>query len=299
MKHIDFTTLRVLVLIADTGSLSAAARQYALTLAAISKRLLDAEALLGVTLFERTSKGVTATDAGRMLIAHARQLLYESDRMLANLSGFRTGEIGAVRVGANTSAMTQLLPEELSRFAHEHPAIRLDLAELPSNEIVARLADGRLDIGVFSANAIHKGLEVRPYFKNRLCIVARATSSLARRRSVAFASVLSHPLVALESDSALMHLLHREARDQPLRVAVQVRSFDVVCRFVQAGIGIAVLPQRSAKLYAKSMNLAIIPMTDAWSEYALLVGTRSVETLNAASRLLFQSMARSHVLRRS
>lgn len=298
MKHIDFTTLRVLVLIADTGSLSAAARQYALTLAAISKRLLDAEALLGVTLFERTSKGVTATDAGRMLIAHARQLLYESDRMLANLSGFRTGETGAVRVGANTSAMTQFLPEELSRFAHEHPAIRLDLAELPSDEIVARLADGRLDIGVFSANAIHKGLEVRPYFKNRLCIVARATSSLARRRSVAFASVLSHPLVALESDSALMHLLHREARDQPLRVAVQVRSFDVVCRFVQAGIGIAVLPQRSAKLYAKSMNLAIIPMTDAWSEYALLVGTRSVETLNAASRLLFQSMARSHVLRR-
>ena len=142
---------------------------------------------------------------------------------------------------------------------------------------------------------MYKGLEVRPYFKNRLCIVARARSSLARRKSVAFANVLSHPLVALESDSALMHLLHREAKDQPLRVAVQVRSFDVVCRFVQAGIGIGVLPQRSAKLYARSMNLAIIPLTDTWSEYSLLVGTRSVETLNAASRLLFQSMARSNV----
>jgi DNA-binding transcriptional LysR family regulator len=293
MKKIDFTTLRVIVLIAETGSLSAAARQHSLTLAAISRRLLGVEALLKVSLFKRMSKGVVPTDAGRMLVAHARQLLYEMDRLHANLSVFQTGETGTVRVGGNASAMTQFLPEELSRFSHRHPAIRLDLSELTSDEIIARLADGRLDIGLFSANAVHKGLDVRPYLNNHLCVVARDGTNLARRKSVAFSTLLNHSFVGLESDSALMHLLRSKTQGQHLRVSVHVRSFDVVCRFVQAGIGIGVLPTSSAALYARSMNLVIIPLTDAWAVYPLLIGTRSVETLNAPSRLLFQSMAES------
>jgi DNA-binding transcriptional LysR family regulator len=293
MKHIDFTTLRIIILIAETGSLSAAARQCCLTLAAVSKRLLEVEALLQVSLFKRVPKGMVPTDAGRMMIAHARQLLYEMARMNANLSGFRTGEAGAVHVGGNTSAMTQFLPEELSKFSQRHPGIRLDLAELTSDEIVSRLADGRLDVGLFSANAVHKGLEVRPFINNRLCIVVRAGSDLARRKSAAFSTVLDHSLVGLENDSTLMHLLQSKAQDRHLRVSVQVRSFDVVCRFVQAGVGVGVLPTGSAKLYARAMNLAIVALTDAWAEYTLLLGTRSLDTLNAPSRLLFESLSAS------
>jgi DNA-binding transcriptional LysR family regulator len=293
MKQIDFTTLRVITLIAETGSLSAAARQYCLTLAAVSKRLLELEALLQVTLFKRVPKGMVPTDAGRMMVGHARQLLYEMDRMQAKISDFRTGEAGAVHVGGNTSAMTQFLPEVLSKFSQCHPGIRLDLAELTSDEIVSRLADGRLDVGLFSANAMHKGLEVRPFIKNRLCVVTQVGTALARRKSVAFSTVLDHSLVGLESDSALMHLLQSKAQDRHLRVSVQVRSFDVVCRFVQAGAGIGVLPMGSAKLYAKSMNLITVALTDSWAEYTLLLATRSLDTLNAPSRLLFDALSAS------
>jgi len=291
MKKIDFTTLRIIVLIADAGSLSAAARQYYLTLAAISKRLLDVEAILEISLFERTPKGVIPTEAGRIMIAHARQLLYDMDLMHANLSEFRTGEAGSVRIGGNTSAMTQFLPEELSTFSQQHPAIRLDLTELSSDEIVAQLTDGRLDIGLFSANTPHKGLEVRPFINNHLCVVTRAGTSLARRKSIAFSDVSDYTFVGLESYSALTHLLKKNTSDRQLRVSVQVRSFDLVCRFVQAGVGIAILPEGSALLYASSMNLALITLTDPWAEYPLLLGTRSLATLNASSRLLFQSMS--------
>jgi DNA-binding transcriptional LysR family regulator len=290
MKKVDFTTLRILVLIADTGSLSAAARRYFLTVSAVSKRLIEAEALLRVSLFKRIPTGVEPTEAGRMMIAHARQLLYEIDRMHANLSAFQTGEAGSVRVGGNTSAMTQFLPEELSKFSQQHPAIKLDLTELPSDEIVDRLSDGRLDIGLFSANAVHRGLEVRPFINNRLCVIARAGSKLARRKSVTFSTVLHHSFVGLESSSALMHLLHSKTKEGIFKVTVQVRSFDIACRFVQAGVGISILPQGSAVLYAGAMNLAVIPLTDTWAAYPLLLGTRSTETLNAPSRLLFDAM---------
>lgn len=298
MKQIDFPTLRIIVLIADTGSLSAAARQYCLTLAAVSKRLLDAETLLQVSLFTRSSRGMTPTDAGRTMIAHARRLLYEMDLMHAGLSGFRSGEAGAVRVGGNTSAITQFLPEEFHRFRHSHPAIRLDLAELPSDEIISRLADGRLDVGVFSANAVHKGLEVQPFIHNRLCVVVRADAPLARKKSVRFSSVLDYSLVGLESDSTLMHLLHRMTNG-PLNVSVQVRGFDVVCRFVQAGLGVGVLPIDSARLYAGSMDLKIVELAEPWADYTLLLGVRSLDTLNAPSRHLFAALSGNATARRS
>lgn len=290
MKNIDFTTLRLIVLVDEVGSLSAAARQYSLTLAAISKRLLEAEALLDVRLFDRSAKGMVATLGGRAVVAHARQLLYEMDRMQADISEYRTGEAGYVRVGGNTSAMTQFLPERLSSFSRRHPAIRLDLAEQPSDEIVARLANGRLDVGLFSANAGHSGLHVRQYSFNHLCVVVPKNSRLARRKSVNFSALLDQPFVGLESDSALMHLLQNKAFDRHLRVPVQVRSFDVACRFVQAGIGIGILPIGSATLYAKAMDLAVVKLSDAWAEYPLLIGTRSLDTLSASSRLLLDDL---------
>lgn len=293
MKLLDFTSLRIIVMIAETGSLSAAAQQCNLTLAAVSKRLRDAEALLEVSLFDRSSRGVVPTDAGRALFAHARQLLYEMDRMHADLSKFRTGDAGAVRVGGNTSAITQFLPEEFSRFTRRYPAIRLDLVELTSDEIVSRLSDGRLDIGLFSANAVHDGIETHPFIGNRLCAVVRADAPLARQPTTQFSAILQHSLIGLESDSTLMHLLHRQKQDRQLHVSIQVRGFDVVCRFVQAGLGIGVLPSGSASLYAQSMGLKIVELTDAWAEYTLLLGTRSRDTLNAPSRLLFQSLLES------
>ncbi|MCK9509940.1 MAG: LysR substrate-binding domain-containing protein [Pigmentiphaga sp.] len=116
---------------------------------------------------------------------------------------------------------------------------------------------------------------------------------LARQATTQFSAILQHSLIGLESDSTLMHLLHRQKEDRQLHVSIQVRGFDVVCRFVQAGLGIGVLPSGSASLYAQSMGLKIVELTDAWAEYTLLLGTRSRDTLNAPSRLLFQSLLES------
>jgi DNA-binding transcriptional LysR family regulator len=289
MKRLDLSTLQLMVLIAESGSLTAAARRASLTLAAVSKRLLEFESQLEVPLFTRLAKGVVPTDAGRAVVAHARQALFDFDRLEAELSEFRVGRTGTVRLGANASAMTQFLPEDLGRFSRQHPAVRVDLTELTSDAIVARVADGRLDLGIFSATVTHAGVPTFAYRSDRLCIVTRKGSRLARRRRVAFEEIRDQPFIGLETGSSLVQLLHGRAAG-PLKMPVQARSFDVACRFVQAGLGLALIPERSAALYAPTMGLAIVALDEPWARRELLIGTRSYDTLAASARLLLEAL---------
>ncbi|HRO60602.1 MAG TPA: LysR substrate-binding domain-containing protein [Burkholderiaceae bacterium] len=290
MKRLDLSTLQLVVLIADSGSLTAAARRASLTLAAVSKRLLDLEQRFGVMLFERRASGTVPTEAGRALIAHARQMLFDFERMQAEMSAFGEGRSGTVRLGANASAMTQFLPEDLSAFAARRPAIRIDLTELTSEAIVMRLIDGRLELGIFSSTVAHLQIRAVAYRSDRLCIVVRSGTKLARRRKIAFAELRGEPVVGLEPGSSLVQLLHEHA-DGPFAMPVQARSFDVACRFVQAGLGVAVMPEGTARLYSTAMGLAILALDEPWAHRELLLGSCSDDTLSAPARLLFDELS--------
>jgi DNA-binding transcriptional LysR family regulator len=293
MKRLDLSTLQLMVLIADSGSLTEAAKRASLTLAAVSKRLLEFESQLQLALFTRLPKGVVPTEAGRTVVAHARQALFDFDRLEAELSEFRVGRSGTVRLGANASAMTQFLPEDLGRFSRQHPAVRVDLTELTSDAIVARVADARLDLGIFSATVAYGGVQTFGYRSDRVCVVTRKGSRLARRRCVAFDEIRDQPFIGLEPGSSIVQLLHSRA-GSALKMPVQARSFDVACRFVQAGLGLALIPERSAELYAPTMGLAIVALDDEWARRDLLIGTRSYDTLSASARLLLEELRAEH-----
>lgn len=285
MNRLNLSTLHLIVLIADSGSMTEAAKKASLTVAAVSKRLVDLENQLQIALFNRHGKGVTPTEAGRAVLAQARQLLYDFDRLETQLNAFRTGSQGTVRLGANAASMTQFVPEHLARFFRDHPDIRVDLTELNTDEIVSRLVDGRLDLGLFAERETPQPVQVFPYRSYRLCVVARPDFKLAKRSRIRFEEVSACPIIGLEGGSSLIQLLHRRAA-QALDVPVAASSFDVVCRFVQAGLGIGVLPEPVASIYAPAMDLVKLTLTDEWAHRGILIGTRSFDTLTPPARLL-------------
>lgn len=279
MNRLNLTTLNLVALIADSGSLKEAARKASLTTAAVSKRLLELEDQLQVPLFRRHGKGVTPTDAGRAVVAQGRQLLFDFERLQEQLNEFRIGRLGTVRLGANASAMTQFVPEDLARFFALHPDIRVDLRELPSDQIIDRLTDGRLDLGLFAERRTPTPVQVFPYRTHRLCAVVRKDSELARRKRVSFEDISKLPIIGLEGGSTLLQLLQHQS-PRALNVPVQVRSFDVLCRFVQAGLGVGVLPERTAAIYAAAMALVPLALTDDWAHRTTLIGARSFDALS-------------------
>lgn len=152
---------------------------------------------------------------------------------------------GNVCVLANTVTMADLLPAPLADFLSTHPDIDVALEDRPSREIVTTVAEVHAGIGVVSNAAdLAAKLETFPMGEIRLVVAAPARHQLSRRRGVAFRDILDHDLVGLPVGSALRNYLEQYAARAGRRWKLRVRlnGFDPVCRMVESGIGLAVLP---------------------------------------------------------
>lgn len=295
----DLISIALFLRAVETHSLSKAAEQSHLALAAASRRIALLEHRYRVSLLYRSSKGVTPTPAGVALAAHARRMIEEVDRLRATMADYATGIKGHLRIKANTSAITQYLPQDLARFSAEYPDVKMELEECRSVEIVQALREGRADIGIVMDGIDLAGLASFPYRKDRLVAVVPRGHEL-RARKVPFAQILKYDLVGLDGTAAMMRLLGSAAAEaqQPMRLRIQVKSFEAVCKLVQAGMGIGVLPEVAARDFAPVMGLRLIAFADAWADRTMYVCVRDYESLPAIPRKLVELLVGPESLRK-
>ncbi|WP_340645751.1 LysR substrate-binding domain-containing protein [Phenylobacterium sp.] len=288
----DFTDLKLFCDVVDAGSITHGAERSALALAAASTRIRGMEDSLGTRLLVRSRQGVTPTPAGLMLLKHARTILAQSARMRDDLGAYAGGLTGEVRLLANTNASTEFLPEALARFLADNPKVRVDLEERLSDEIVGLIAEGVGDIGIVAGTVDVGGLETFPFRSDRFVVVAQKGHPLAAHAGVAFAEVLAFDLVGLERTSALQRFLADKAArlGSGLNLRVQLRSFDAVCRLVEAGVGVGVVPQSTAARVAHITPLCVIELEDDWAVRDLTLCVRRFADLRPYAQDLVRSL---------
>lgn len=271
----DLLSVRLAVACAQTGSLTAAAHACHLVVSAASRRLNELEAALGETLFERHSRGLAPTLAGRAFLRHALVLLQEMESLVGELADLRQGVARHVRICASTAAINPFLPALLARYEQVQPQVRVDVEEKVSEAVVATLLEGRADIGVFVEGPATQGLEVRPFARDELVLVLPARHRLAGRGAIAFADTLEEAWISLESGAALLQAQQQAAlaAGRSFRLRMQVRSFDAVCHMVASGLGIAALPKAAALQMIRGMKLTWRPLNDPWAHRQLLAAT--------------------------
>lgn len=287
----DLLSLQLFLRAVDARSLSKAAAQSHLALAAASRRIAQLEHCYGVQLLYRSSQGVEPTPAGNSLAFYARQLLQQEERLRAELSDFAKGIRGHIRIQANTSAITQFLPDDLATFVAQYPDVKVELEENRSSAIAQALREGRTDIGIVLEGIDLQGLQRFDYRADRLVAVVPRGHAL-RARKASFAELLKHDFVGLDSQAAMMRLLADAAAalGEPLRLRVQVSSFEAVCKLVQAGMGIGVLPEGAARDFTRLIGLRVIEITDAWARRQMLVAVRDGNGLSPVARKLLQCL---------
>ncbi len=290
----DLVSLQLFLRAVDARSLSKAAAQSHLALAAASRRIALLEHCYGVQLLYRSAQGVEPTPAGDSLAFHARQLLQQEERLRAELSDFAKGIRGHIRIQANTSAITQFLPDDLAAFVAEYPDVKVELEESRSGAIAQALREGRTDVGVVLDGTDLQGLESFDYRSDRLVAVVPRGHPL-RGRKLAFAELLSYDFVGLDSQAAMMRLLADAAAGlgEPLRLRVQVSSFEAVCKLVQAGMGIGILPEGPAREFGRVIGLRTITITDAWACRRMRVAVRSLAGLSVVGRTLVERLTQA------
>jgi DNA-binding transcriptional LysR family regulator len=289
----DLNDLRLFLHVVEAGSITHGAERMHLAIAAASTRIRNMETTLGTPLLQRERQGVQPTPAGRTLVHHARVLLQQAERMHSELAQYAGGIKGQIRLLSNTNALTEFLPEPLSAFLASHPQVNIDLEERLSDEIVAAVAEGTADIGIVAATVEVTGLETVPFRTDRFVLVVAPQHPLATVERIAFSDALDCDFVGLDRMSALQRFLSEKAEriGRRLRLRVQLRSFDAVCRLVECNVGIGVVPATTAERHIKTMSIHKIELADEWAVRKLTICVRRQADLPIYARELVRHLA--------
>ncbi|MEP7029998.1 MAG: LysR substrate-binding domain-containing protein [Pseudolabrys sp.] len=291
----DFTDLSLFRHIVEAGSITHGAERAHLALAAASTRIRKMEESFGTELLVRSRAGVTPTQAGRTLLQHTRGILAQTERLQEDLSPYARGLAGQVRVLSNTNALTEFLPETLSSFLMAYPDISVDLEERLSDEIVGLIADGSADIGIVAGTVDYGGLHTFPFRSDRFVLVVAKNHPLASRSRIGFAEVLEYDMVGLDRASAIQRFLAGNASriGRAIRLRVQLRSFDAICRLVECNVGVGIVPETTVKRIERNMAISSVRLTDPWALRELSICVRDLEALPPYARQLVDHLRAS------
>lgn len=291
--HFDLTDLRLFVRAANEGSLTRAAAGQYLSLAAASARIKALESQAGLALLYREARGVRLTPAGEAFLHHALGVLRQTEQLRADLQEYGGGLRGHVRVFANTTAVSDFLPEILPDFLAANPKVNIDLQEKPNAEIAKGVLDGRADIGIVAGPVDTLGLQAIHFSTDQLVLVTPRNHPFAARPRVAFAETLDEDQVGLQQGSTLQTFLAQitDKLGKPLRLRIQLTSFDAMCRMIGAGVGIGIVPESAARRNQAAMGLALIELTDDWRVRERFILVRDRQKLPAFAQALIEALS--------
>lgn len=282
--------------VAESGSLTRAASLQHASLAAVSARIKSLEEQVGMDLLVRQARGVKLTPPGEAFLHHARVMLRQLESMRSDLQEYGGGLRGHLRVHANTTAVSDILPDVLAGYLAEHPRVNVDLQEKPNAEIARGVLDGRCDLGIVAGQVDPLGLQAIHFSTDQLVLAASRKHPLARRKAVSFAEVINEDMVGMHQGSTLQNFLEGEAHrlGKSLKLRIQLNSFDAMCRMIGAGVCVGVVPESTARRNQDSLHIALVRLTDAWSVRERFILVRDRATLPGYAQDLITALERRY-----
>lgn len=289
----DIDSLALFVQAAEQRSLTKAAEACNIGVAGASRRIMLLEARLKTTLFDRTPRGMKLTPAGKELHERAKTVLAQVNEMQALMKGFGADSQRALRVLVSSSAILGSFPTDLAAFCHANTDVELSVEEHRGADIVRALVDCEADLGLIVDDTPTEGLETFAYERDRLAVLAPSRHAVASMAELSFEGLLDHRLISLENGSSIMRVLSEQASiaGRAVRPTVQVRGFEGLCRLVQEGLGVGVLPLAVAQRVGNRPGLVMRPLPESWAELGFLIAVRPDRRRNATLSTLLEFLS--------
>ena len=236
--------------VAQEGNFTRAADRALVAQPAISQQILRLERELGEKLFDRTPSGVRLTEAGRVLLPHARAILAGADRArdaLASLRGLTIGRLALGSVQTPPAALARLL----GRFRENHPGVQLSVREAHTEPLVHALRDGELDvalIGLGRRQETPSGLHARVIATEPVAVVVHRDHPLAGRTSVTLSQLRDQPWVTMPEGSGQRTMLDDAARAAGFspQITAESSDMDLLVALAAQRVGIALIRESAA-----------------------------------------------------
>ncbi|MBL8377564.1 MAG: LysR family transcriptional regulator [Burkholderiales bacterium] len=244
--------LRAFVAVAQHGRFALAAQSLHLTQSALSMLVRQLEGALAVRVFDRHTRMVQLTAAGREFLPVAQKTLADLDAAQKSARDLATHRRGRVSVATNVVVSATIMPSAIRQFVAEYPGIEVVLRDVPEQHIRASVRERSVDFGIGTVNESEADLVETPLFRDRLTLICAVDHPLTARRSVRWRELASHPTIVLAASNPLRALADAALARAGVRLqpAYEVSFSSTAISLAAAGLGVATLPVNARQLSA-------------------------------------------------
>lgn len=276
--------------VAKRGSLTLAAESLFVSQSAVSQSVRQLETLLGGRLFNRGKRGVTLTEAGRMLYGYADNamiLLENAERKFDELKNLRAG---TVRIAASDTVCNIYLLEKLNAFQQKYPEIAIKVYNRTSADSIELLKSGTVDVAFTNLSGDRDdSLSSLPVMPVDDCFAVGGKYSFLSRRTFSISELSEYPLLMLEQSSASRRMLDTFLQSRGVNAvpSIELGSVDLLINFAKIGLGIAAVPEQSAKTSFERGELLKLRLSEPLPKRSIYVITdKTIELSFAAQKFI-------------
>jgi Transcriptional regulator len=279
----ELRQLRYFVAAVEAGSLLKASSRLHVAQPALGQQITTLEDELGARLLQRSSRGVTLTEAGRVFLEHARIVLDDVERARLAVRESTSVPRGEVALGLTTTISLAATMPILSACAARYPLVRLKIVEAYSGFLRERLQSGRLDIALLYDDTLDPGLSKLPLLDDQLVLVTEACCDLPS--TVALTDLARWPLVLPGREHGLRRLIDEACAQLGVEpnVVAEIESLTSVKRAAEAGIGHTILPQGAVAQEVADGRLRSVTIDRPRMSRRVICATNTTRPTSAAS----------------
>ena len=257
--------LRVFRTVAEEASFRRAAERLHLSQPAVSQQIHALEEELGVVLFDRGKGRIALTDAGTVLLGYARKgarLAAEAQAALERTRGETAGEL---RIGASMTVTQYVLPRLLGKFLEQHPRIEFSVKSANTENIVAALGRGEIDLGLIEGPVSSRDVFRQAVLEDRMVLIVGRRSAWPQKATVPVRALTEVPLLMRERGSGsrrVVELALRRAglRWRDLRIAMELDSIVAIISAVEEGLGAGFVSEWAIRKEVRLGTVRVIPV---------------------------------------
>lgn len=243
MKH-QLSSMKAFVTLAESESFNNAAKLLNITQPALTRRIKKMEEDLQVILFERTTRTVTLTKAGKMLLPEAREIIKKLDEMLFNIREMNSHQRGRITLSCIPTAVFYFLPQAIGKFNELYPNINVRIMEQGTHNCMESVLCNEADFGINMNNITNSSIDFTPLVNEPFVLACRRDHPLASRQLVEWQELVNHTLIGVRSSSGNRLLIEQQLADKPWKLEwfYEVRHLSTSLGLVEAGLGVSALP---------------------------------------------------------
>jgi len=245
----NFNQLRIFYSVARNSSVTLAAKELFLTQPAVSIQIHLLEEDHSVKLFNRSGKGITITEEGKLLLSYAERIFNLSDEMEEALWQMKSLDRGRLKIGSSRTIGSYYLPQLFEIFKLKYPHIEIQMDISNSSRVIEEILSFQNDIGFIGIDYFHKNLVLKPFIKERLVLITPPDHELTHKKAISYKDLNGQKMIMREKGSGTMELIKQELTKNKVSVetVMELGSNEAIKRAVEAGLGVSIISNNVVK----------------------------------------------------